>query len=202
MKAFEDDKVARKKLRVVQAHKRELSRVGLHEPDHADIEYERSLRRVATRGVVALFNAITQNQHAAAEGGEKVSARDVKQLSKDNFLQMLATGANVGANRVGGAAPAAGPSIAAKPVQGGASAWLRDDFMTMGRGKSIKDWERHDEEGGSDGDDDESSEGGGDNVLEEGDTKKAPSLAPAKQTKPTKKTQKSKPSGKKTSKRR
>ena len=181
MKAAAQEKPERAKLREVRKAYRAQRRVGLHQPHHTDIEYERALRRVATRGVVALFNAIAQHQHAvqgAADGsgaeGGGATARDVKELSKDNFIQMLKSGAAAAGNK--GVAKATAETKGKNPLSGGgaagqkeggevappktatASAWLRDDFMT-GRGRSIKDWERHEEQGGSD--DDEDDDGGG-----------------------------------------
>lgn len=132
-------------------------------------QYERSLRKVATRGVVALFNAIAAHQHANLEPGEeKASARDIKQLSKDNFLQMLKAppgGATAGLGTsstpaLGAAATGSGDIGVAK---GAVSAWLRDDFMSSA-GRSVKDWERHDEHGGSD---EEESEGESDEGSED-----------------------------------
>lgn len=172
MKEAEAERAEVKRLRLERIARRKVKEVGMHTPDHRDIEYERSLRRVATRGVVALFNAIAQHQHtSAAEEGSAAAglqpaktARDIKQLSKDNFLQMLKA-------PKGGAAAGSGASAEAQPVSSaagsggstatkGASAWLRDDFMTMGRGKSIKDWDRHEEQGDSDDDEDEGGDGG------------------------------------------
>jgi len=167
MKEAEAEKIAAKAARVAQTTNRAFKETGLHEPSHLDIEVERSLRRVATRGVVALFNAITQHQHASAEaaaggaagGAGKSTARDVKQLSKDNFLQMLKTKGGAAVGTAAGAGAGAGGEGGGAGSVGGASAWLRDDFMTGGRGKSIKDWERHEHQGGSD--DDEGGAGGG-----------------------------------------
>ena len=92
MKEQEAEKSERKRMRTDRAAKKALKEVGLHTPDFRDIEQERMLRRVATRGVVALFNAIAKQQHALDAGDVEDavgSARDVKQLAKDNFIQML-----------------------------------------------------------------------------------------------------------------
>mmetsp|Transcript_22350 Transcript_22350/g.30529 ORF Transcript_22350/g.30529 Transcript_22350/m.30529 type:complete len:174 (-) Transcript_22350:240-761(-) len=114
----------------------------MHAPDHRDIEYERQLKRVATRGVVALFNAINAHQRASTDDQTSSSqtVRQVKQLSKENFLNMLKKsssdkGKTREDNDSGGSADRAGST---KPK------WdvLRDDYGTE-RGASIKDWERH-----------------------------------------------------------
>eukprot|EP00613_Pedinella_sp_CCMP2098_P044299 CAMPEP_0171798214 /NCGR_PEP_ID=MMETSP0991-20121206/70436_1 /TAXON_ID=483369 /ORGANISM="non described non described, Strain CCMP2098" /LENGTH=483 /DNA_ID=CAMNT_0012409461 /DNA_START=42 /DNA_END=1489 /DNA_ORIENTATION=- len=70
MKQAAEDKAEKKRAKVASKQKRDLKEVGLHVPDHHDIEYERALRRVATRGVVALFNAIAMHQHPPAADGE------------------------------------------------------------------------------------------------------------------------------------
>jgi hypothetical protein len=146
--------------------------------------------------VVALFNAIAPNQasrmaqdeYGSGSGPSTASARQVKELSKENFLAMLkktaapgsgpigaaaATSSAGGGNSTGpkgadataqassaGAAGAGGKDGSAAGASSTASAWLHDDFMTKGlKGKSIKDWERHEELGGSDDDDDGEDDG-------------------------------------------
>jgi len=145
--------------------------------------------KVATRGVVALFNAIATNQasriaqdeYGSGSGPSTASARQVKELSKENFLAMLKKTAAPGSGPAAATSAAGGSSAGTKgsgapgPVSGAAgagdgsaagaasstaSAWLHDDFMTKGlKGKSIKDWERHEEQGGSDDDDDGEDDG-------------------------------------------
>ena len=182
MKGYEEEIAQRKKLKQERATKKVLKEVGLHTPDFRDIEHERMLRRVATRGVVALFNAIAKHQHALnSEGSDGLlsSERDVRQLAKDNFIQMLKNRGGSGSKgsddaHSGPAASVAETSIAAVPSSSkrskgnkmaavdeaeSASSWLQDDFMVgKGSGKSIRDWERHDERGGSDDDEDDDKE--------------------------------------------
>uniref|UniRef100_A0A8J9T4S9 RRP15-like protein n=1 Tax=Phaeodactylum tricornutum TaxID=2850 RepID=A0A8J9T4S9_PHATR len=59
-----------------------------------ELEQERSHRRVATRGVVALFNAIAQHQHQVVEPeapSSQISNKkdSVKKLTKHGFLDMI-----------------------------------------------------------------------------------------------------------------
>ena len=185
MKEHEAEKVQRKKLKADRAAKKALKEVGLHKPDYKDIDHERSLRRIATRGVVALFNAIAKQQHALEAGDPEDaagSARDVKQLAKDNFIQMLkGGGANASKSKTSASNNAAATDAAATVAKSkkagrkgggsdddegskGASSWLKDDFMTGRAGRSIRDWERHDERGGSDED-----EGGDDGDFDDED---------------------------------
>ena len=198
MKGYEEEIAQRKKLKQERATRKALKEVGLHTPDFRDIEHERMLRRVATRGVVALFNAIAKHQHALKSDGSDgllSSERDVRQLAKDNFIQMLKNRGGSGSKGSddadsGPAASAvetstAAVSSSAKRSKGNklavvdeaesASSWLQDDFMVgKGSGRSIRDWERHDERGGSDDDEDDDDEvatsgGGYDDEDESGD---------------------------------
>ena len=58
-----------------------------------ELEMERVHRRVATRGVVALFNAIAQHQNQNAKERESAvlstSKTDVKKMTKHGFLDMI-----------------------------------------------------------------------------------------------------------------
>ena len=59
-----------------------------------ELEQERLHRRVATRGVVALFNAVAQHQQEQKRKQEetvydKNTAKDVKKLTKHGFLDMI-----------------------------------------------------------------------------------------------------------------
>jgi len=65
-----------------------------------ELEQERVHRRVATRGVVALFNAIAQHQKKASDPGTSASTNgpkktEVKKMNKQTFLDMIkSTAAN------------------------------------------------------------------------------------------------------------
>ncbi len=86
-------------------------------PDpHEDIEEQRRLKKVATSGVVKLFNAINQQQRASRDTALPAStkmARDYQQLTKESFLGALKT------------APAASKGRQ-QPASG--AAWLQADF--------------------------------------------------------------------------
>ena len=56
------------KLEKLQAHERKAKRVkDVVVPDHTGVEKDRKLRKIATKGVVALFNAISKHQLSASE---------------------------------------------------------------------------------------------------------------------------------------
>jgi hypothetical protein len=122
-----------------------------------ELEQERIHRRVATRGVVALFNAIAQHQKKVTKpempSTESVSKSkaEVKKLTKHGFLDMIKSTA----------ASKQEKGSATKPEKASANAstskpqWnaLQDDFML--NAKKMKNWDQ-----ASSGEDDEDEEGG------------------------------------------
>mmetsp|Transcript_5937 Transcript_5937/g.11101 ORF Transcript_5937/g.11101 Transcript_5937/m.11101 type:complete len:245 (+) Transcript_5937:234-968(+) len=91
-KANQEAKLQKKLKAERKAHKTE----GLITPRLQDMNFERKLRRVATRGVVVLFNAIQTHQNTIEENGfKKAKAKanaEVKKASKESFLDMLTQG--------------------------------------------------------------------------------------------------------------
>ncbi|KAI8474980.1 MAG: Metallo-dependent phosphatase-like protein [Monoraphidium minutum] len=110
---------------------------------------EKSLQRLATRGVVLLFNAVNkaQRQKAEAEAAGGVAKRKAAaaKLGKASFLVELQQAATVGVplGAVGGmaAAPAAARGAAAG---GGAPGWgvLGEGFPGLTGGSKMKDWDK------------------------------------------------------------
>uniref|UniRef100_A0A8C7CFA2 RRP15-like protein n=1 Tax=Oncorhynchus kisutch TaxID=8019 RepID=A0A8C7CFA2_ONCKI len=113
-----------------------------------DRENERNLQRVATRGVVQLFNAVRKHQKTVDEkvkeagGSERKKAKLLSSVSKKDFINVL-RGTEGGSEVVTKTErQMTGREAEEKP------AWsvLRDDFMM---GASMKDWDKEsDEEGG------------------------------------------------------
>ena len=111
---------------------------------------ETRLRRLATRGVVTLFNAVHEAQRRPAEEADRKKASkrkrekaaaaadgaDAPPLTKDSFLDIL---------RRGSAAAAPAPAASALP----GSRFLHDDFM-MGRGR-MRDFDHELDEDVEDG---------------------------------------------------
>ncbi|KAL4657496.1 RRP15-like protein-like [Arapaima gigas] len=105
-----------------------------------DRETERNLQRIATRGVVQLFNAVRKHQNQMTEkvkevgGSERKRAKLLSSVSKKDFISVLR-----------GEGDSAVPKTHTKEKK---PTWsiLRDDFMM---GASMKDWDKEsDEEGG------------------------------------------------------
>ncbi|KAK6326008.1 RRP15-like protein [Coregonus clupeaformis] len=113
-----------------------------------DRENEKNLQRVATRGVVQLFNAVRKHQKTVDEkvkeagGSERKKAKLLSSVSKKDFINVL-RGTEGGSEIITKTErQTTGREVEEKP------AWsvLRDDFMM---GASMKDWDKEsDEEGG------------------------------------------------------
>ena len=102
-----------------------------------ELELERAHRRVATRGVVALFNAIAQHQKKN-EGTVSVTAKsanksEVKNLTKHGFLDMIKTAATEKCKKADKASSQ--KETTAKPKWNA----LKDNFMM---GSKLKDWDK------------------------------------------------------------
>ncbi|KDO19139.1 hypothetical protein SPRG_14971, partial [Saprolegnia parasitica CBS 223.65] len=57
-------------------------------PSVATMAQDKALRTIATKGVVALFNAIAKHQHASA-GTADTKSKEIKSMDKDAFLGLL-----------------------------------------------------------------------------------------------------------------
>ncbi|XP_053737297.1 RRP15-like protein [Synchiropus splendidus] len=111
-----------------------------------DRETERAMQRIATRGVVQLFNAVRQHQKTVDDkvkkvgGSERKKAKILSAVSKRDFIDVL---------RGTGDSPAGiKEEDAAAAVRDEKPGWsvLRDDFMM---GAAMKDWDKdsdHEEE--------------------------------------------------------
>lgn len=125
----EPEYLSKKALRERKEKRRQWEEMGRVKPDCG--ENEKHLARLATKGVVQLFNAVKQHQKEVDErlraAGESETKRDkvMKTFSKGAFLDML-------------------KEKQEKP-QEKPETWsiLRDDFML---GADMKDWDKQDED--------------------------------------------------------
>ncbi|XP_064198012.1 RRP15-like protein [Anguilla rostrata] len=121
-----------------------------------DRETERNLQRIATRGMVQLFNAVRKHQKNVEEkvkevgGSERKRAKLLSSVSKKDFIDVLRGTESTGEPGSRIAKKAVGPAAEETP------AWsvLKDDFMM---GASMKDWDKE-----SEGEDGEAQGGPGD----------------------------------------
>ncbi|KAG0747425.1 hypothetical protein G6F57_005213 [Rhizopus arrhizus] len=100
---IEDEKLDYKARKILSAQKKAEKERGRVIPDYTTFDYEKKLRKVATRGVVKLFNAIRTQQKMTEVAVRDVTsksktlsavdkAKDVSTMSKTNFLDLLKTG--------------------------------------------------------------------------------------------------------------
>jgi len=103
MKEVEGSRVDSDKSKRQRLEKKAEKEKQLVIPDASSADFERQLRKLATRGVVALFNAIAKTKKEAAEkeaaekskekseepGDTEVHRPGVKQMTHENFLAML-----------------------------------------------------------------------------------------------------------------
>ena len=164
MEESKDDRDRLKRQRVQRKTEREQQLVV---PDATTADYESQLRKLAIRGVVSLFNAIsaakreeaeantdtTSSARASAEASEAVTANfiDVKRMSQENYLELLKDGD--GGGKTSNTTFAAGmPSSAppAPPVSNTSWSALRDDYLLENE-MTLKNWDK-------DGDDEDLDE--------------------------------------------
>ncbi|KAL1917564.1 uncharacterized protein VTP21DRAFT_3957 [Calcarisporiella thermophila] len=100
---LEEEKLEYKARKILAAEKKKLESRDRVKPDYSNFEYEKKLRKIATRGVVKLFNAIriqqktTEEAVNAAQTKSKTTtaierAKDVSSMSKASFLDLLKSG--------------------------------------------------------------------------------------------------------------
>ncbi|KAK7147926.1 hypothetical protein R3I94_010448 [Phoxinus phoxinus] len=110
-----------------------------------DREHERNLQRVATRGVVQLFNALKKHQKNVDEkmkeagGSERKKSKVLSTVSKKDFIDVL-RGADVAH-----ASTMKKEKVRPAEVKVEDPSWsvLKDDFMM---GASMKDWDKESDE--------------------------------------------------------
>uniref|UniRef100_A0AAV1T8W7 RRP15-like protein n=1 Tax=Peronospora matthiolae TaxID=2874970 RepID=A0AAV1T8W7_9STRA len=122
MREIQSDRKEVKTVRLSAAEKREREQKDMAVPDHTTAVKDRTLRMVATKGVVALFNAIEKHQQL---NGKKEDKHDhkVKDMSKENFLGLL---------------QASQQKTADKSVAKTSWAVVQDDYMMDAK---LKDWD-------------------------------------------------------------
>lgn len=147
-----------KDLGKVRKERKALRKAHNLDPLRAPPEFEKQLKKVATKGVVALFNAIAKHQHAVAEAernaektSDKVRAVSAQQKS---FLDLLKSG--VGTDKAGAvpvksiAATAPGKTTSSSgPAAKKGATWASEAYQPNKKGAAA-----------ADDDDDEEMDGG------------------------------------------
>ena len=133
-------------LAVRKARKKEIDMIGRVMPNVLERNAEKALSRIATRGVVQLFNAVRDHQKdmkvklKEAGGSFRKQEKVYKSLDKGSFVEML-TGKKMSKSA------AEGPSSKKAKIEvkdeepSENSTWsiLRDDYML---GAKLKDWDK------------------------------------------------------------
>jgi len=176
MKSIDAERTERAELKKAQAAKSLIRTKQLSQPGHSHPEKERALRKLATKGVVALFNAVAEAQRVQREldeetaGGssftkkeEKAAAMakvDIKKMSKSNFLDLLTGGQGQGEKKTKtGHASAASREDASEEDEaesdsdgldpaGSRGRWgaLRDDYIPEDEGV-LRNWNKDQSDG-------------------------------------------------------
>lgn len=137
---------ASKKLKSQERHAmREKDHV---KPDGSTLDYEKNLVKIATRGVVKLFNAVSKHQKEvesklSSAPTEAKKSKVVESMSKSAFLDMLKSSSDKARTQEMNKEQVKANERAEKPDL--SSTWniLRDDFMM---GAKMKDWNREEQQ--------------------------------------------------------
>ncbi|XP_078261929.1 RRP15-like protein [Rhinoraja longicauda] len=114
-----------------------------------DRETERNLQRIATKGVVQLFNAVRKHQTTVDDkikevgGSERKRAKLLSSVSKKDFIDVL-RGSSQNMQRISaGRTPKSEKQVVVKSEEVAEWNILRDDFMM---GATMKDWDKESDE--------------------------------------------------------
>ncbi|NWR69375.1 RRP15 protein, partial [Centropus unirufus] len=152
-KEREKEKQERLEKRMQLDKKREWEMMCRVKPDVVkDRDIERNLQRIATRGVVQLFNAVRTHQKSIDEKVKKGGSSDrqraklLSSVSKRDFISVLRNmdGAKGSKNPAGKVTKSNQGEV--KSEEGPEWNILRDDFMM---GASMKDWDKESDGEGS-----------------------------------------------------
>jgi len=129
-------------LAVRKAKKREIDSIGRVMPNILEKNSERVLAKIATRGVVQLFNAVREQQKdikdqlKSAGGSFRKQEKVLQNIDKNSFVELL-TGKSV---NIPNEEPPSKKSKLKAPDEN-ESSWniLRDDFML---GAKMRDWDK------------------------------------------------------------
>jgi len=120
--------------------------------------FEKNLKRIATKGVVSLFNAITKHKRSEEGRGSIDKIKKAEKGKKADFLDILSKSADASTSKKTSTTSSDRksddiPKEAAPPPQTSKWSALKDDFML---GAKMKDWDKDSvsaSEDGMDGDD-------------------------------------------------
>eukprot|EP00123_Amoebidium_parasiticum_P013242 comp21848_c0_seq1/m.31212 comp21848_c0_seq1/g.31212 ORF comp21848_c0_seq1/g.31212 comp21848_c0_seq1/m.31212 type:complete len:254 (-) comp21848_c0_seq1:160-921(-) len=151
-KKLEEEKEIAKTKRLAAAERRQEEDKGHVIPDVSTKNYERGLSKIATSGVVKLFNAVRKQQKQLEGELESVTLEAKKEkvtsqvLSKGSFLELLKKTPAPAVTAPGGGATASFKfDIGGKTDEGDSKpkgSWLKSDYMM---GAKMKDWDKQED---------------------------------------------------------
>jgi len=148
-----DDEPVLEPLAVRKARKKELDSIGRSKPDILQKNYEKTLTKIATRGVVQLFNAVREQQKdlksKLREAGASTRKREkvFKNIDKSSFVELL-TGTKTKSLENMGPPPSKKSKDEVKEEigeNGNSASWniLREDYMLDAK---MRDWDKDSDE--------------------------------------------------------
>ncbi|KAI8920635.1 Rrp15p-domain-containing protein [Entophlyctis helioformis] len=149
---LDDAKLEAKARRILSAEKKLRIEIGRVKPSHATMDHEKKMRKLATRGVVQLFNAIRAAQKSTQElqgDGIQKNSTEAPSVSKETFINTLKEESarkalSDAAKKTGARASGAGSQAktATDETAAGVVPWVSSDFAM----KAPKHWDQEDEE--------------------------------------------------------
>jgi len=143
MRHLEEERVETNAEKKSRQERAELDQLKRDRPSLQTHMYEKELRKIATKGVVALFNAVSEAQQPAEDETTKVA----KDMDKSEFLNMLKTKTG-SKNSTNNSSSSSSSSSGDPDPEDVAPSYLRDDYMG---GASMKHWDQEDDEEEDDG---------------------------------------------------
>ncbi|XP_038667835.1 RRP15-like protein [Scyliorhinus canicula] len=126
--------------------RKEWEQIGRVKPDVIrDREAERNFQKIATRGVVQLFNAVRKHQTSVDEkikevgGSERKRAKLMSSVSKKDFINVLRESGQYVHQNSAERTAIGGKRVEVKSEDSATWNILRDDFMM---GAAMKDWDK------------------------------------------------------------
>ncbi|KAI9209775.1 Rrp15p-domain-containing protein [Polychytrium aggregatum] len=143
-RAIDEEKLESKATRTISVQKKAELERGHVVPDHTTTDYEKKLRKLATKGVVQLFNAIRAAQKSADEvsTGVQKNNQAVPVVSKSSFLDMIKRPQKSASGSTDETPKQSQPDASKKDTPGGGVAWTKSDYMLQ----APKHWDESDGE--------------------------------------------------------
>ncbi|KAH6600383.1 hypothetical protein BASA50_002394 [Batrachochytrium salamandrivorans] len=142
---IDEEKLDAKARKVLSADRKARNEKGRVIPDHTTMTYEKKLKKLATRGVVQLFNAIRAAQRSTddlkADGIQKHDT-EASTVSKETFIKTLKEEGARGKSSLDSVKDTETSSSKKRKADSSGVAWVKSDFAM----KAPKHWDQEEEE--------------------------------------------------------